>query len=96
MAGIGLIELCQVCKLFPLRKINKFNSSFQRWSPLHSFSERGLFRTDRPSWSDEKGAKKRPRPADFKLPNEHWEWEREWHVDVNLKGQPTGIVSEIL
>lgn len=65
---------------------------FQRWRPIHGFSEKALFFTDPPPFSDEKGARKLPRPREIKLPNEHWQWESEWRFESNFKGETAGGV----
>ncbi|XP_030840073.1 tectonin beta-propeller repeat-containing protein 1 isoform X3 [Strongylocentrotus purpuratus] len=62
----------------------------QRWGPVRGYSDRSLIFSDRPPWSDEKGTRVFPRPRDVRLPNKHWKWESDWHVDENYKGQPTG------
>ena len=63
---------------------------FQRWGPVRGFSDKSLIFSDRPPWSDDKGLRVFPRPGDVRLPNKHWKWESDWHVDENFKGQPTG------
>ncbi|XP_022101839.1 tectonin beta-propeller repeat-containing protein 1-like isoform X2 [Acanthaster planci] len=62
----------------------------QRWNPVHGFSQKGLFPTDRDGWSDEKGVRSLPKPLDIQLPSKHWVWEYEWHVDESIKGKRTG------
>ncbi|XP_071797114.1 tectonin beta-propeller repeat-containing protein 1-like isoform X1 [Asterias amurensis] len=62
----------------------------QRWNPVHGFSEKGLFPTDRGGWTDEKGAHPLPKPHGIKLPSSHWVWESDWHVDESIRGKPTG------
>ena len=67
-----------------------FNFVFQRWNPVHGFSHRSLLFADRTPWSDEKGLHLFPKPHEIKLPSKHWVWESDWHVEENIKGQPTG------
>ncbi|XP_072028977.1 tectonin beta-propeller repeat-containing protein 1-like, partial [Amphiura filiformis] len=62
----------------------------QRWNPVHGFSHKSLLFADRTPWSDEKGFHLFPKPHEIKLPSEHWVWESDWHVEENIKGQPTG------
>ncbi|XP_038067772.1 tectonin beta-propeller repeat-containing protein 1-like isoform X2 [Patiria miniata] len=62
----------------------------QRWNPVHGFSQKGLFPTDRECWTDEKGIRPLPKPKDTKLPSSHWVWEYEWHVDESIRGKRTG------
>ncbi|XP_071813440.1 tectonin beta-propeller repeat-containing protein 1-like isoform X3 [Apostichopus japonicus] len=73
----------------PIRYL-EFTYENQRWRPIHGFSEKALFFTDPPPFSDEKGARKLPRPREIKLPNEHWQWESEWRFESNFKGETAG------
>lgn len=43
--------------------------------------------TDRPHWSSEDGLVALPK-ENFTLPSAAWEWEEEWYVEDNFKGQP--------
>ncbi|XP_072168056.1 tectonin beta-propeller repeat-containing protein 1-like [Diadema setosum] len=62
----------------------------QRWAPIKGYADKNLIFSDRSPWSDEKGGRLFPRPSDVRLPNKHWKWESDWHIDENFKGQPTG------
>ncbi|XP_071962416.1 tectonin beta-propeller repeat-containing protein 1-like isoform X2 [Antedon mediterranea] len=62
----------------------------QRWNPIHGFSPRSLFPTDRNPWSNETGSRTTVEPQLFCLPSEHWSWEGDWYIDENIRGQPTG------
>ncbi|PIK41113.1 putative tectonin beta-propeller repeat-containing protein 1 [Apostichopus japonicus] len=78
----------------PIRYL-EFTYENQRWRPIHGFSEKALFFTDPPPFSDEKGARKLPRPREIKLPNEHWQWESEWRFESNFKGETAGGEEEM-
>ncbi|RUS72281.1 hypothetical protein EGW08_019953, partial [Elysia chlorotica] len=58
----------------------------QRWSPFYGFSKKSLLRSDRYSWSDESGTVERPKES-VRLPSSHWEWDGEWMIDDNLRGE---------
>lgn len=73
----------------PIRYL-EYSFENQRWRPIHGFAERGLFFTDPPPFSDEKGLRKLPKPKEIKLPNEHWQWESDWRVETNVKGETAG------
>ncbi|XP_063961190.1 tectonin beta-propeller repeat-containing protein 1-like [Lytechinus pictus] len=73
----------------PIRYL-EYTYENQRWGPVRGYSEKSLIFSDRSPWSDEKGSRVFPRPRDVRLPNKHWKWESDWHVDENYKGQPTG------
>ncbi|XP_033117761.1 tectonin beta-propeller repeat-containing protein 1-like isoform X2 [Anneissia japonica] len=62
----------------------------QRWNPIHGFSARSLFPTDRNPWSNETGSRTTVEQKLFCLPSEHWSWEGDWYIDENIRGQPTG------
>uniref|UniRef100_A0A4W4F5L1 Peroxin/Ferlin domain-containing protein n=1 Tax=Electrophorus electricus TaxID=8005 RepID=A0A4W4F5L1_ELEEL len=59
----------------------------QRWNPVDGFSNR-LLPSDRWQWSNVTGLQHQPLD-DFQLPSENWEWEADWHVDENFRGEPT-------
>ncbi|XP_041473634.1 tectonin beta-propeller repeat-containing protein 1-like [Lytechinus variegatus] len=73
----------------PIRYL-EYTYENQRWGPVRGYSDKSLIFSDRSPWSDEKGSRVFPRPRDVRLPNKHWKWESDWHVDENYKGQPTG------
>lgn len=58
----------------------------ERWNPISGFCDK-LLPTDRPHWSSEDGLVGLPQEK-FVLPSNAWEWEEEWYVEDNLKGQP--------
>ncbi|XP_054724714.1 tectonin beta-propeller repeat-containing protein 1-like [Uloborus diversus] len=58
----------------------------ERWNPIHGFSD-SLLPTDRPHWSSADGLISLPK-NNFSLPSKGWEWEEEWYIEDNLKGQP--------
>ncbi|ESO93374.1 hypothetical protein LOTGIDRAFT_190059 [Lottia gigantea] len=60
----------------------------QRWSPWGGFTHKNLLPSDRKSWSNETGDKHMTR-NDFPLPSEYWEWEGDWFIDENFKGEIT-------
>ncbi|XP_061611519.1 tectonin beta-propeller repeat-containing protein 1 [Phyllopteryx taeniolatus] len=59
----------------------------QRWNPVDGFSDH-LLPSDRWQWSDVTGLQHQP-PSSFRLPSSSWEWEGDWYVDENFKGEPT-------
>ncbi|GFR65626.1 tectonin beta-propeller repeat-containing protein 1-like [Elysia marginata] len=58
----------------------------QRWSPFYGFSKKSMLRSDRHAWSDETGNIERPKES-VRLPSSHWEWDGDWMIDDNLRGE---------
>ena len=42
--------------------------------------------SDRHAWSDESGIIERPKES-VRLPSAHWEWDGDWMIDDNLRGE---------
>ena len=42
--------------------------------------------SDRYAWSDESGTVERPKES-VRLPSSHWEWDGDWMIDDNLRGE---------
>ncbi|KAK6170342.1 hypothetical protein SNE40_018755 [Patella caerulea] len=71
----------------PIRVVETIYEN-QRWAPWSGFSNKNLLRTDRSNWSNESGDQSRTR-EELTLPSEYWEWEEDWFIDENFKGEVT-------
>ncbi|KAK3703349.1 hypothetical protein RRG08_011215 [Elysia crispata] len=58
----------------------------QRWTPFYGFSKKSMIPSDRYAWSDESGTVERPKES-VRLPSSHWEWDGDWMIDDNLRGE---------
>lgn len=58
----------------------------ERWLPIEGFSKK-LLPTDRPRYSSVDGTQERSVDK-IRLPSMAWQWEGDWHLDLELDGLP--------